>query len=95
MTYCQISSYADGVTQSVAKISSPPSPSTSSPILSNLVYIERYGVIYLAPFVAFRISCATSYGCDTDDAWLDASETVGIDLFCEHSFCSWRDKAVN
>ena len=28
------------------------------------------------PFVAFRINCATSFGCDTGDAWLEGSEIV-------------------
>jgi hypothetical protein len=27
-------------------------------------------------FVAFRINCAISFGCDTSDAWLEGSEIV-------------------
>ena len=33
-------------------------------------------VFYLAPFVAFRISCATSFGCDNGDAWLELIDTT-------------------
>jgi hypothetical protein len=58
-----------------------------SAVLSNLISIERYGVIYLAPFVAFRISCATSFECDTGDVWLDASEIV-LALICFANICS-------
>jgi hypothetical protein len=37
--------------------------------------------IYLIPFVAFRISCATSFGCDRGEAWLDGIEIV-VALIC-------------
>jgi len=31
-------------------------------------------VIYLAPFVAFRINCGTSFGWDRSEAWLENGE---------------------
>jgi Antibiotic biosynthesis monooxygenase len=49
--------------------------------LASPISIPFLTVIYLPPFVAFRINCATSFGCDTGDAWLDGSEIV-VALIC-------------